>query len=200
LGLVFDWDEIEEGPGEQFLGGLHVASRKIYLDAKHLPLFEANPGLERSTIGHDAGHWDIDIDWAHLVHLTFAAFDLEPHVAHRRGRNSGLLITALDRAMKDDRAYRLSKRITAGQDAPEVRNAVDRYQSVLLMPDWLIRQAQHRYYFTRREDLHALKNEAQVNSSNLLVRLQLLNLIFIREGSKTIYPSEDELPGQQRLF
>ena len=36
LGLDFDWDEIEEGPGEQILGGLHVASRKIYLNTKHI--------------------------------------------------------------------------------------------------------------------------------------------------------------------
>ena len=62
MGLDFDWDEIEEGPGEQILGGLHVASRKIYLNSKHIGLFERNPGLERSTIGHEAGHWDIDID------------------------------------------------------------------------------------------------------------------------------------------
>ncbi len=56
LGLDFDWDEIEEGPGEQILGGLHVANRKIYLNSKHIVLFEANPGLERSMIGHEAGH------------------------------------------------------------------------------------------------------------------------------------------------
>ena len=41
---------------EQILGGLHVASRKIYLNTKHIKLFEANPGLERSTTGHEAGH------------------------------------------------------------------------------------------------------------------------------------------------
>ena len=70
LGLNFDWDEIEEGPGEQILGGLHVASRTIYLNSKQLPMFEANPGLERSTIGHEAGHWDIDVDRAHLAHPT----------------------------------------------------------------------------------------------------------------------------------
>jgi hypothetical protein len=200
LGLDFDWDEIEEGPGEQILGGLHVAGRKIYLNTKHLPLFEANPGLERSTIGHEAGHWDIDIDRAHLAHPTFAEFDLEPQVVHRHGRNSDLLIKVMDRAMKDDRAYRLYKRITAGQDAPEVRSAVDRYQSALLMPDWLIRQAQCHYDFTRWDDIYALKDEAEVSISNLVVRLQRLNLIFIPEGSKRIYPSEDVFRGQKRLF
>lgn len=200
LGLDFDWDEIEEGPGEQILGGLHVASRKIYLNTKHVPLFEANPGLERSTIGHESGHWDIDLDRAHLVHPTFAGFDLEPHVVHRHGRNSDLLIKVLDRAMKDDKAYRLYKKLTAGQDAPEVRSAVDRYQSALLMPDWLIREAQGHYDFTRWNDLYALKDEAQVSISNLVVRLQRLKLIYIPEGTKTIYLSEDDFRGQKRLF
>ena len=45
------------------------------------------------------------------------------------------------KAMSDDRAYRLYKQLTDGQDAPEVRSAVDRYQSALLMPKWLIQEA-----------------------------------------------------------
>ena len=200
LGLDFDWDEIEEGPGEQILGGLHVASRTIYLNAKHVKLFEEKPGLERSTIGHEAGHWDIDIDRAHLAHPTLAGIDLGPHVIHRHGRKSDLLIKVLDRAMKDERAYRLYKKLTAGQDAPEVRSAVDRYQSALLMPAWLIREAQARYDFTDWHDLFRLAEQAQVNISNLVVRLQRLKLVYIPEGSKTIYPSEDDYRGQGRLF
>jgi hypothetical protein len=200
LGLDFDWDEIEEGPGEQILGGLHVATRKIYLNTKHLALFEANPGLERSTIGHEAGHWDIDIDRAHLAHPTLDGIDLGPYVVHRHGRNSDLLIKVLDRAMKDERYFKAYKKLTAGQDAPEVRSAVDRYQSALLMPAWLIREAQGRYDFTRWDGLYALKEEAQVSISNLVVRLQRLKLIYIPDGSKTIYRSEDECNGQGVLF
>ena len=98
--------------------------------------------------------------------------------------------------MKDERAYRLYKKLTAGQDAPEVRSAVDRYQSALLMPAWLIREAQARYDFTRWDDLYALKDEAQVSISNLVVRLQRLKLIYIPEGSKTIFRSEDDYRGQ----
>ena len=52
------------------------------------------------------------------------------------------------KAMGDDRAYRLYKKLTDGQDAPEVRSAVDRYQSALLMPKWLIQEAGQRYEFT----------------------------------------------------
>jgi hypothetical protein len=49
-------------------------------------------------------------------------------------------------------------------------------------------------------DLFRLAGEAQVNISNLVIRLQRLKSIFIPEGSKTIYRSEDDYQGQGRLF
>ena len=125
---------------------------------------------------------------------------MAPHVVHRHGKTSDLLIKVLDRAIKDERGYQLYKKLTAGQDAPEVRSAVDRYQSALLMPAWLIRQCQTRYDLTRWADLYARKDEAQVSISNLVFRLERLKLIYIPEGTKTIYRSEDEYQGQGRLF
>src|SRR5947209_19352737 len=68
LGLHFDWDAIEEQPGEQILGGLDAVNKKVLLNEKHLELFESNPGLLRSTIGHEAGHFDMDIDRSRLLH------------------------------------------------------------------------------------------------------------------------------------
>jgi len=44
----------------------------------------------------------------------------------------------LAKAQQDERAYRLYKQMTAGQDTPEQKSAVDRYQSALLMPEWLL--------------------------------------------------------------
>src|SRR6266481_4741781 len=76
LGLDFEWDQIEEQPGEQILGGLVAAERKIILNEKHLSLFKEKPGLERSTIGHEAGHWDIDIDRTSANHPTFPGFEM----------------------------------------------------------------------------------------------------------------------------
>jgi len=64
LHLDFDWDIIEEQPGEQILGGLDAANRKILLNEAHTDLFDEKPGLLRSTIGHEAGHWDLDVDQA----------------------------------------------------------------------------------------------------------------------------------------
>ncbi|MGO9109553.1 MAG: hypothetical protein ACLP9L_09990 [Thermoguttaceae bacterium] len=50
LGLDFDWDKIEEQPGEQILGGMDVANRKILINETHSDLFDEKPGLLRSTI------------------------------------------------------------------------------------------------------------------------------------------------------
>ena len=77
---------------------------------------------------------------------------------------------------------------------------MDRYQSALLMPKWLIQEAEQRYDFTKWPNLYRLAEEAQVNISNLVVRLQRLGLIFKRDDDKTIYRSEDEFTGQKSLF
>jgi hypothetical protein len=201
LGLDFDWDEIEEQPGEQILGGLIAADRRIVLNEKHLALFKEKPGLERSTIGHEAGHWDVDIDRARLNHPTFPGFELGQHVVKRHAKKADKTIEVLfNRAMHDERAYRLYKKLTEGQDTPEVRSAVDRYQSALLMPAWLMREAQRRFNFLEWRDLYRLAEKAQVNITNLTVRLQRLGLIYLRDGDKKIYGSKDEVTGQGSLF
>jgi hypothetical protein len=201
LGLDFDWDVIEEQPHEQILGGLDAENRKILLNEKHLPLFKEKPGLERSTIGHEAGHWDIDIDRAKLSQPMLPGIDLAPCFVRRHASKSDRLIEVLfTKALQDDRAYKVYRDLTAGQDAPEVKSAVDRYQSALLMPKWLIQDAAGRYDFTKWPDLYRLADEAQVNISNLTVRLRRLGLIYLRDGDKTIYRSKDEWSGQKSLF
>jgi hypothetical protein len=200
LGLIFDWDVIEEQPGEQILGGLVVEERKILLNEKHVSLFEAKPGLERSTIGHEAGHWDIDIDRTTLNHPSFPGLPTQSSMIHRHTKNSEWLVKILNLAFGDERYYRVYEKLTEGQDSPEVRSAVDRYQSALLMPKWLVIEAEGHYDFTKWPDLYSLAQQAQVNISNLTIRLQRLNLIFIPENSKDIFRSRDQYIGQGTLF
>ena len=201
LGLDFDWDVIEELPGELILGGLDALNRKIVLNEKYLDLFDKTPGLLRSTIGHEAGHYDIDIDRARLLHPTLPGLDFTPSIAKRHASKTDRAIEVLlDRAVTDPRAFRLLKKITDGQDAPEVRSAVDRYQSALLMPAWLVQDAADTFDFLRWADLYRLAELAQVTISNLTVRLQRLGLIYLRDGDKRIYRSKDEFTGQGTLF
>ena len=201
LGLDFDWDVIEEQPGEQILGGLDAENRKILLNEAHTDLFDQKPGLLRSTIGHEAGHWDVDIDRAKLAHPMLPGIELASCFVNRHASKSDRLIEVLfTKAMTDERAYKVYRNLTAGQDAPEVKSAVDRYQSALLMPKWLIQEAAVQYDLTSWPELYRLADEAQVNISNLTVRLRRLGLIYLRDGDKTIYRSKDEVTRQKKLF
>src|SRR5205814_10400051 len=97
-------------------------------------------------------------------------------------------------AMHDRKAFRLYTHLTDGQDSPEVRSLVDRYQSALLMPAWLLREAAERHDLYRwRPGLYDLAEEAQVTISNLTTRLKRLGMIYIPDDSgKRIYRSRDE--------
>lgn len=201
LGLDFDWDVIEEQPGEQILGGLDAANRRILLNETHADLFEQKPGLLRSTIGHEAGHWDIDIDRSKLNHPQLPGFDVKSGIVNRHASKSDRIIEVLlTRAVTDERAYKLYKQLTEGQDSPEVKSAVDRYQSALLMPKWLMQEAAERSDFTEWPTLYRLAEQAQVNISNLTTRLQRLKRIYLRDGDKRIYRNKDEFTGQKSLF
>jgi hypothetical protein len=201
LGLDFDWDVIEEQPGEQILAGLDAVNRKILVNERHAALFEESPGLLRSTIGHEAGHFDVDIDRARLMHPTLPGIDITPAIAKRHASKTDRAISVLFlRAATDPKAYRLYKQITDGQDAPEVRSAVDRYQSALLMPKWLMLEAIESFELINWPELYRLAEVARVTISNLTVRLQRLGLIYLRDGDKRIYRNKDEFTGQQTLF
>ena len=200
LGLDFDWTDIDEQPGEQILAGLIPEERRIVLNSRHLELFRQKPGLERSTIGHEAGHWDIDIDRTSLHHPRLPGFDMQTSVVRRQASDRRVLVEVLNRAVYDSRYFELYRQLTAGQDPPEVRSAVDRYQSSLLMPDWLIRAAVRDVDVTAWPVLYELADRAQVSISNLVVRLRRLDIIYLPEGSKQLYPGRDAFVGQKHLF
>lgn len=200
LGLDFDWIEIEEQPGEQILAGLIPEEKRIVLNARHLELFRQKPGLERSTIGHEAGHWDIDIDRTSLHHPRLPGFEMQASVVRRQATDRHVLVEVLNRAAYDERYFELYRELTAGQDSPEVRSAVDRYQSSLLMPDWLIRTALRDVDVTAWSTLYDLAERAQVTISNLTVRLQRLGIIYIPDGGREIFAGRDAYIGQKHLF
>lgn len=202
LDLSILWDTIEEAPGETILAGLLSNSRLIVLNEKHLPLFDEKPGLLRSTIGHEAGHWDIDVDEAHSMAPTLFG-DRDERIVYRHASRSDEKVKVLLKlAMCDERAFRYFRHITSGQDTPDQKSAVDRYQSALLMPRWLMRRATQKFDVTHWPELYRLADEAEVTISNLFIRLRRLGLVYMPEGSETkkLYRSEDEYFGQGNLF
>jgi hypothetical protein len=199
LDLSFLWDQIDEQPGEMILGSLDRQSRTIVLNEKHLDLFEQKPGLLRSTQVHEAGHADLEGGLGEQGPSLFGE-ERDRIVFRRSTKGNRQLEVLLDLARRHEKAYRLWRKLTEGQDTPEQKSAVDRYQSAFLMPRWLLEEAAQRYDLTQWRDLYALANEAQVNISNLTTRLLRLGMIFIPKGAMTIYRSKDEFNGQGTLF
>jgi hypothetical protein len=199
LGLSFLWDQIEEQPGEMILGGLQRKSRTIVLNEKHLDLFEQKPGLLRSTQVHEGGHADLEGGLGEQGPSLFSE-EQDRIVCRHSIKGNQQLEVLLDLALRNEKAYRLWRKLTEGQDTPEQKSAVDRYQSAFLMPKWLLEEAAQRYDLPQWRDLYALAEEALVSISNLTIRLLRLGMIFIPKGSKTIYRSKDEFTGQKTLF
>lgn len=200
LGLDFDWIEISERRGEMILAGLVPEERRIVLNTRHLELFSDKPGLERSTIGHEAGHWDIDIDRTSLHHPCLPGMQADSSVVLKHSASEAVLTEVLNRAIQDPRYFSLYRHLTAGQDSPEVRSAVERYQSSLLMPDWLIREAVRDIDVTHWPALYDLAAAARVTISNLVVRLQRMDIIYIPDGTHDLYAGLDAWTGQRHLF
>lgn len=200
LDLDFDWIDIQEQRGEMILAGLVPEDRRIVLNTRHMELFEEKPGLERSTIGHEAGHWDIDIDRTSLHHPCLPGMEPDNTVVLKYSADERILAEVLNRAVYDPRYFDLYRHLTAGQDSPEVRSAVERYQSALLMPDWLLRDAIRDIDVTHWPALYDLAAAAQVTISNLVVRLVRMNVIYIPDGTHDLYAGIDSFTGQQHLF
>lgn len=203
LGLDISWDEIEERSGEMVLGGLMVRSRTVVLNEKHLPLFQSKPGLERSTLGHEAAHWDLE----HRADANTPSLFGDPdggdddRVDCRKTTRTGdLLHVLLDLACRNHQAYRLYKELTEGQDTPEQKSAMDRYQSALLMPEWLVREAAKRYDLSKLSSLYDFAQEAQVTISNLTTRLRRLGLIHKVGTGNRVFLTEAEATGRKGLF
>jgi len=203
LDLCILWDEVEEQAGEMILAGLKRRTRTVVVNEKHLKLFEEKPGLLRSTLGHEAGHWDIE-SRPHLGTKSLFGEDEDAEadgMVFRHSTRAGDLIEVLrGLAMSNEQAYRAYRKLTAGQDTPEQKSNVDRYQSCLLMPRWLIEDLAKRYDLRSWSSLYRFAEEAQVNISNLTTRLRRLGLIHSIDGQKRIYLSASEATGQGSLF
>ncbi|MCC7104134.1 MAG: hypothetical protein IT307_03250, partial [Chloroflexi bacterium] len=132
LGLDFMWDEIEELPGEVILGGLQARERLIVLNERHRPLFTSKPGLERSTKGHEMGHWDLFVDRSLLDQPGLPGLDLAGGVVFR-GSPAGS-VAVLSSLVREPAFLELVREMDSRADDPAEARAVNRYAAALSMP------------------------------------------------------------------
>ena len=191
-GLTVLWDQVEELPGETVLGGLKPRDRVIVLNESRASLFEQKPGLERSTLGHEAGHWEYDVDKASLNHPRL--FDYHAASSGKRNSSDGEVEVFSGTGCAPAFLSELRRRDTLDQE-----RIANRFAAALNMPRRLIQAASREYNFMLWRDLYELARLFEVNISALTVRLQQLNYMYIDEN-KQFHRSAAEARGQRPLF
>jgi hypothetical protein len=196
LGLDFLWEGIEELPGETILGGLDVDGRQVILNERHVDLFTQKPGLERSTKGHELGHWDLFVNRAMLGEAPLPG--LGPGSADLIRRASGHNVAILAAHLRDPRFVDLAYNLIQRHDTPDEARAVNRYAAAIAMPRDQIRDEAARIDVTRWRDRYDLAAKFGVTISALGVRLDQLGLSWV-EDKRRIHRSKAEAAGQLRL-
>ncbi|MBU0718460.1 MAG: hypothetical protein KJ749_09455, partial [Planctomycetes bacterium] len=188
LHLDFLWEHIDELPGETIFGGLIPQKRLIILNEKRRPLFAEKPGLERSTKGHEMGHWDLFMDKASLNHPTLFTMDSDGPFAFRSSPAGDVAIIKM--LQSDPEGRELLRKIESRADEPDEARAVNRYAAALSMPADLLRAEAMKIDRTQWPNLYLLRDRFDVTISALVVRLNQLELLYVDKNGK-LFESKD---------
>lgn len=153
------------------LAGLYPRQRRVVLNEEHLDLFQAKPGLERFTKGHEIGHWVLHIDHGKLDHPSL--FDLdEPEPAETIICRDG--------------------------DDTWIERQANWFSAALLMPKEQFLEVACTYDFRDWDARYELAERFGVSISALGVRLNRLGLSYVDEQGR-FFRSAAEAQGQLRL-
>lgn len=174
-GLCWDWEEIEERPGERVLAALYVGTARASLNERHLSYFEEKPGLEQYTRGHEVGHAALHVEPGRLGQATEALGVSEKVVYHRD----------------------LNK-VEADADEYWRERQADWYAASLLMPLDLFLQEARDVHPTHWGDVRALADRFGVTPTAANYRLRTLKLPHLGRDGAWCDPNVEV--GQFRLF
>lgn len=196
FGLTVDWDEIEEEEGIIVFGGLNPKRKVIVLNSRQLDLFHSSPGLERSTIGHEAGHWEYEVDKNAIDHPTLPGFEEGIVFLHKTSRKYGTLTVYRGNIQVVDNKKVRPDLLRKYDDKDQAR-VVNRFAAALSMPRHLLKEAVKGVDLTKWTALYDLKETFDVSISAMSVRLQQLGYIYI--DGKVIHKNKLEAFGQETL-
>jgi len=195
LGLDILWEGIEELPGELIYGGLRMDVKIIVLNEARRGLFEVKPGLERSTKGHEMGHWDLFGRGDQPGQLVMFQDDAR----FVRRSTPGGDVRVMKALIKTPEGQELLRQIQKRADDPDEARAVNRYAAALSMPRRLITEEAVKIGRRTWPPLYRLAERFEVSITALTVRLKQLNLLYI-DNNNRLYESIEQATGQRSLF
>lgn len=198
-GLTAQWDLIDEKPGEIILSGLQPKNQQIILNERHRRLFEGMIGLERFTLGHEAGHWEFHVYKPVIGQPRLPGLMPSDIFYKRNSRDHGVL-EVFSGALCNQEIQKVASSLFSNLRVPsEDERLADRFASALLMPAPLLKVMADSYDFYRfggSNGLYALAERFDVSLHALTARLQQLKYIYIDPHGKVHRP--DDYPRAQR--
>jgi len=198
LDLRLCYDSIHGVPGLSVFGCLSPARKTVFVNQDYRALFDEKPGLERFTIAHEAGHWDLFEQNTDTE--TGALFSGPAHDVVLCRTRLGVPVKFIKGLWMEDDKFEVLSYLQRKQDSPTVASAVDRYASAMLMPKSLLLPAFRKASVRDWPDLYAIRDKFNVSITALVVRLERLGQIFVTEDKKIFLGTREEYEGQQRLF
>jgi len=196
--IRFCYEPLDVPEGLFVPAALLPETRTIIVNERHRPVFTEKPGLERFSVGHELGHWDLfEKDKDTRTGSLFGASDAEGMVHYRTA--GGVPVKYVQGIWSNDDRYEVLSFLQRTYDAPSVASAVERYASALLMPRRLLASALRGIDATKWRNLYPVSRLFGVTISALRVRMQRLGLVHVTdEGS--ILRQTREGHAQQRLL
>lgn len=193
------WEEIEELPGEEVLGGLRSTDRLIVMNERRRKEMEEKPGRCRLTQGHEMGHWDLFVDQSTLDHP--ALFEQTRSDAFAYRTSPAGKVEVIKMLLQCEEGRDLLREISARSDSADEARSVNRYAASVLMPRTVIIDEANKIDRTKWRNLYPLaERRFGVTISALRVRLEQLNLLYFDQATGTLHPSREEACGQLRLL
>jgi len=200
--LRIGWEEIPELKGEKILGAIYYRQKTIILNENHRKELEEKPGLERFTLGHELGHWDLFCDKGKLDALTLPGLGLENgqgKPALREGK-LGLYEVIIKNAWTDDADFKKLMAIMNRKDGFFEAHAVNTYASTMLLPIDLLKESCRGKRLDNWPELYRLAEEYGVTITALKVRLSKLGHLHIGKNGSIRRGKETESRGQNRIL
>ena len=196
--LIIKWETIEERPGETILAALRPDAKQIVLNECYRELFTEKPGLERFSLGHELGHWDLFCSKRALGEDLLPGLELNYQPVFRNS-GQGIVQVFIDLATSKHEAYEMLRDFNANprRDSPLERWAVDRYSASLLMPRDIVALEVQGLDLTQWPTLYQVAERFSVTATACRVRLEELGVIYARDGK--LFRSREEYSGQLTL-
>jgi hypothetical protein len=197
--LRFSYEPFDVLPGFFVPAAFCPESKTVVVNERHRAVFIEKPGVERFSVGHEVGHWDLfEKDKDTRTGFLFGRTDADSRVNYRTA--GGVPVKFIRGIWTNDGRHEVLSFLQRTCDPTDVASAVNRYASALLMPESLLLPELQGIDTSNWPSLYRVAELFGVTISALTKRLRRLGRLHVTEDGRPFSGTREEHAGQQRMF